>query len=246
MGYCIHTVTQLPEVVSITLAVGCAVNTMKSQTLLNYCHELTQLIRKLRTQYGLQDLAQLGKRQIWDQVVAEWTPSLSKHKLLSTYDTLTSLHLRGYLEGLSIRDRAIWEVYAFPPLPAGFLHKYGQLKAAHLATQQRRREQVDVLVPLFPLLVELAYLRKQAAERLVSEFRRQKARAEVGEIVLPYHFQYTEHRSRLYGFRRCGDPCRCETHRTRDRSSIDALGPDSWAEAHLGRYGHHTQLSWKQ
>jgi hypothetical protein len=123
----------------------------------------------LRTQYGLQDLAQLGKRQIWDQVVAEWTPSLSKHKLLAVYDTLTSLHLRGYLEGLTIRDRAIWEAYAFPPLPAGFLHKHGQLKAAHLATRQRRREQVDVLVPLFPLLVELAYLRKQAAERLVKE-----------------------------------------------------------------------------
>jgi len=83
MGYLIRTVAQLPEVVPITLAIGCAVNTMKSRTLLSYCQQLTQLIRKLRTQYGLQDLAQLGKRQIWDQVVAEWTPSLSKHKLLA-------------------------------------------------------------------------------------------------------------------------------------------------------------------
>jgi hypothetical protein len=49
MGYFIHTVAQLPEAVSITLAIGCAVNTMKSQTLLSYCHQLTQLIRKLRT-----------------------------------------------------------------------------------------------------------------------------------------------------------------------------------------------------
>jgi hypothetical protein len=244
MGYCIHTVTQLPEVVSITLAVGCAVNTMKSQTLLNYGHELTQLIRKLRTQYGLQDLAQLGKRHIWDQVVAEWTPSLSKHKLLSTYDTLTSLHLRGYLEGLSIRDRVIWEAYAFPPLPAGFLHKYGQLKAAHLATQQRRREQVDVLVPLFPLLVELAYLRKQAAERLVSEFRRQKARAEVGEIALPYHFQYTDH-----AFTVSEDAATLAEVKLIEREVVLPLtlwDRISWVEAHLDRYGYHTQLSWKQ
>lgn len=133
-------------------------NTMKSRTLLSYCQQLTELIRKLRTQYGLQDLAQLGKRQIWDQFVAEWTPSLSQHKLLSTYDTLTSLHLCGYLEGLAVRDRVIWEAYALPPLPAGFLHKHGQLKAAHLATRQRRREQSDVLVPLFPLLVELGHI----------------------------------------------------------------------------------------
>jgi hypothetical protein len=244
MGYLIRTVAQLPEVVPITLAIGCAVNTMKSRTLLSYCQQLTQLIRKLRTQYGLQDLAQLGKRQIWDLVVAEWTPSLSKHKLLAVYDTLTSLHLRGYLEGLTIRDRAIWEAYAFPPLPAGFLHKHGQLKAAHLATRQRRREQVDVLVPLFPLLVELAYLRKQAAERLVKEFRRQRARAEAGEIELPHHFQYTDH-----AFTVSEDAATLADVKLIEREVVLPLtlwDRITWVEAHLDRYGYHTQLSWKQ
>jgi hypothetical protein len=37
MGYLIRTVAQLPEVVPITLVIGCAVNTMKSRTLLSYC-----------------------------------------------------------------------------------------------------------------------------------------------------------------------------------------------------------------
>ncbi len=244
MGYLIRTASQLPEVVSIALAIGCAMNTMKSRTLLSYCQQLTQLIRKLRTQYGLQDLAQLGKRQIWDQFVAEWTPSLSQHKLLSVYDTLTSLHLRGYLEGLTVRDRIIWEAYAFPPLPAGFLHKHGQLKAAHLATRQRRREQSDVLVPLFPLLVELAYLRKQAAERLIKEFRRHRERAEASEIELPYHFQYTDR-----SFAVSEDASTVADVKLVEREVVLQLtlwDRITWVKAHLDRYGYHTQSYWKQ
>src|SRR6266516_3049631 len=64
MGYLIRTASQEPLVVPITLAIGCAMDTMKSRTLLSYGQQLTQLIRKLRTQFGLQDRAQLGKRQI--------------------------------------------------------------------------------------------------------------------------------------------------------------------------------------
>jgi len=244
MGYLIRTVAQLPEVVPIALAIGCAVNTMKSRTLLSYCQQLTQLIRKLRTQYGLQDLTQLGKRQIWDQFVAEWIPSLSQHKLLAVYDTLTSLHLRGYLEGLTVRERVIWEAYALPPLPAGFLHKHGQHKAVRLATRQRRREQSDVLVPLFPLLVELAYLRKQAAERLIKEFRRHRDRALAGEIELPYHFQYTDR-----SFAVSEDASVLADVKLVEREVVLQLtlwDRISWVKEHLDRYGYHTQRSWKQ
>jgi hypothetical protein len=45
---------------------------------------------------------------------------------------------------------------------------------------------------LFPLLVEIAQLRKQAMERLAREFRKQRDRAIAGEIELPYHFEYTD------------------------------------------------------
>jgi len=244
MGYLIRTASQEPLVVPITLAIGCAMDTMKSRTLLSYGQQLTQLIRKLRTQFGLQDRAQLGKRQIWDQVIAQWQPSLSQHKLLAVYDTLTSLHLRGYLEGLSVRDRVIWEAYVFPPLPAGFLHKHGQHKVARLATRQRRREQSDVLVPLFPLLVELAYLRKQATERLVKEFRYQKARAEAGEIELPYHFQYRDR-----SFAVSEDASTVADVKVVEREVVLHLtlwDRISFVKAHLDRYGYHTQRSWKQ
>jgi hypothetical protein len=96
-----------------------------------------------------------GDRQIWDQFVAKWIPSLRELKLLAVYETLASLHLRAYLEGLHVRDRVLWEPYALPPLPAGFLDEYGQHKAARAATRQRRREQSAVLVPLFPYLLNL-------------------------------------------------------------------------------------------
>src|SRR5439155_974762 len=58
--------------------------------------------------------------------------------------------------------------------------------------EKRRKEQSDVVLPLFPLLVEIAQLRKQATERLAKEFRRQRDRAKAGEIELPYQFQYVD------------------------------------------------------
>lgn len=244
MGYLIRTVTKLPDVVAITLAIGCAMHTMKNRTLHSYCQQLTQLLRKLRTQYDMHDLAQLKNRQIWDQFVAEWRPSLGEFKLLAVYDTLASLHLRAYLEGLTLRDRVIWEPYALPPLPAGFLGKYGQHKAARAATRQRRREQSDVLVPLFPLLVELAQVRKQAAERLIKEFRRYRDGAMAGEIDLPFHFQYTD---RLLTVSE--DASSLAEVKVTEREVLlqftlwDRM---SWVKEHLDRYGNDTLRFWRQ
>lgn len=244
MEYLIRTATKHPDVVAITLSIGCAMHTMKKRTLLSYCQQLTQLLGKLRTKYDVHTLAQLRDRQIWDQFVAEWTPSLSAFKLLSVYETLATLHLRAYLEGLSVRDRVFWEQYALPPLPAGFLDKYGQHKAARLATRQRRREQADVLVPLFPLLVELAHLRKQAAERLIKEFRRHRDRAVAGEIELPYHFQYTD---RFFAVSE--DASAIADVKLTEREVVLQLtlwDRITWVKEHLDRYGYHTQRSWKQ
>ena len=69
--------------------------------------------------------------------------------------------------------------------PPWVLDKQAQQQAVIAATEARRKEQSDIIVPLFPLLVELAQLRKQAAERLVKEFRRLCARATRGEITFP-------------------------------------------------------------
>jgi hypothetical protein len=192
MGYLILSVADGPDAIPIALAVGCAMNGVKNSSLSKYCSQLTCLLKRLRARYGLRELTQLGMRSIWDQFVAGRALSLGELASLRHYDSLASLHVRSYLEGLDIRQRAIWEQYALPPLPAGFIEKQRQHKAALAATQQRRKEQSDVLVPLFPLLVEIAQLRKQAMERLVREFRKLRDRAIAGEIELPYHFEYTD------------------------------------------------------
>ncbi len=192
MGYLIRKGTDDPDTIPLTFAVGCAMDAMKSFTLLKYCQRVARLLRTLRAQYGMSDLTQLGTREIWERFVTDRTLSRGEVDSLENYDALASIHLPTYLEQLDVRNRALLEQYALPRLPRGFINKDGQGKAARAASEQRRKESSDVLVPLFPLLVEIAQLRKQAAERLIKEFRKQRERAMAGEIELPYHFQYTD------------------------------------------------------
>jgi hypothetical protein len=96
------------------------------------------------------------------------------------------------VEELPEREQLLWKPYLLPKLPRGFCEKQAQQQAVLAATEARRKEQSDVVVPLFPLLVELAQLRKQAAERLVKEFRRLCACATRGEIELCYQFEYED------------------------------------------------------
>jgi hypothetical protein len=192
MAYFVRTVGDSPDAIPIALAIGCAMDGMRNYSLLMYSRGLNQILRKLRSQYGLQDLAQLNTRAIWDLFVAERTLPRGEFNQLSIYAALSSIHLRAYLEGLSVRERTRWEQYALPPLPTSFLEKHGIPQAAYAGSEQRRKERSDVLVPLFPLLVEIAQLRKQAAERLIKVFRAYRDRAISGEITLPFHFQYTD------------------------------------------------------
>lgn len=192
MGYLIRGVTNSPDAIPITFAIGCAMDGMKKQSLLGYCRQLTQLLRKLRKYYGMNEFADLRTRPIWDRFVEGRTPTSGEVHLLGTYESLASLHERAYLEQLDIRHHLLLEPYALPLLPPGLLEKQGLTKASRTVSERRRREQSDVLVPLFPLLVEMAQLRKQSAERLIKEFRLHQDRAKTAEMTLPYHFQYTD------------------------------------------------------
>ena len=132
----------------------------------------------------MRKFSELGTRQIWDRFVAGRTLSPGDTRSLTAYESLQTLHVRAYLERLTERQRVVWEQYALPQLPSGFIKRQGQHDATTAASEQRRREQTDVLIPLFPLLLELAQLRKQAAERLIKEFRKHRDRAIAGEIEL--------------------------------------------------------------
>src|SRR5258708_40042220 len=56
MGYLIRA-ADMPEVVAITLATGCAMDAMKPKTLYSYCTQATNLLRRLRKSYGMGTLA---------------------------------------------------------------------------------------------------------------------------------------------------------------------------------------------
>lgn len=112
--------------------------------------------------------------------------------MLKRYETLACVYQRPYFENLSERQQVIWKPYLLPRLPHGFCEKQAQQEAVLAATEARRKEQSDIIVPLFSLLIELVQLRKQAAERLVKEFRRLCACAARGEITLPYRFEYVD------------------------------------------------------
>jgi hypothetical protein len=244
MGYLMLSVADSPDAIPIALAIGCAMDGVKNRTLFVYSSQLTRLFRQLRAHYGMKELAELSTRSIWDQLVTGRTFTLAKVTILAAYEALASLHLRTYLEGLDVRQRVFWERYALPPLPTGFIDNYGLSKAAQTAAQQRRKEQSDVVLPLFPLLVEIAQLRKQAGERLIKEFRRHRDRAISGEIPLPYHFQYMDH---LFSV-------------TEDASSIAEVklverevtlsftlwDRMSWVKEHLEHYGKTARRDWER
>lgn len=192
MGYILRTVADEPDAIPITFAIGCAIDGMKQQTLSHYCRNLTNLFRRFRSHYGMEEISQLDTRTIWEGFMGDRTLAPGEINMLLTYDALSSNYQQAYLEGLSERQRLFWEKYRLPLLPARFLEKRGLLKARDTAAAHRRKDQSDVILPLFPLLVEIAQLRKQAAERLIQEFRRHRNRAMAGEIALPYQFQYTD------------------------------------------------------
>lgn len=193
MGYFIRTVADDPDAIPLAFAAGCTMDAMRKLSLYTRGRAIASLLHRLRTQYGMSELVQLGTRDIWDRFVEERTLEGGDLRLLIDYHAVSSTHIRVYLEGLNVRDRVIWEQYALPPLPASFMEKHKIRGTYKAAAALRRKEQSDVLVPLFPLLVELAQLRKQAAERLIKQFRQYRDRASTGEITLPFQFQYTDH-----------------------------------------------------
>ncbi len=235
IGYFIHTVADDPDAIPIALAIGCAMNAMKGTSLGKCCRELTGLLRRLRLLYGMSELTQLETRQIWERFVTGRMLSRGEVNMLATYDSLASLHVRAYLEGLNERQCVVWERFALPLLPAGFITKQGQRRAVEAATKQKRKEQSDVLVPLFPLLVEMAQLRKQAAERLVKAFRAQRDRAMAGEILLPYRFEYID---RIFSLTE-GASTIAEVQLSEREVTLSLTLWDrvSWAKKHPERYG---------
>jgi len=230
--------------IPITLAVGCAMDAMKASSLLTCCSSLKVLLDRLRADYGMRHLADLGSRPIWDAFVAGRVLSSGEVSQLSKYDAFTAVHLRHYIEGLDERNRLIWEAYVLPLLPTHFVERDAQRSQVDAATQKRRKERSDVLVPLFPLLIEIAQLRKQAAERLVKEFRKQRDRALSGEIQLPYQFLYVD---RLVSISKEAETISSvELLERQVTLNFTLWNRSSWVREHLDRFSSDVRRDWER
>ncbi len=245
MGYLIRTVADCPDAISVTLATACAMDALKkSKVLYAHCCALNKLLQQLRSNSGMTTLSELRKRAIWEDFVKDRMISPGELKSLTHYDTLASVHLPFYLEGLTERQQLIWKPYLLPSLLRGFLDKQAQQRAVVKASKDRRKEQSDVVLPLFPLLVELAQLRKQAAERLVKEYLRQKDRAVRGEIELPYQFEYVDRQ-----FSVDSQATTLAEVRLIEREvtlSFTLWNRTSWVKAHLKQCGPNIRSEWKR
>src|SRR5260370_27018925 len=244
MGHLVRTVGDHPDALPIVLAVGCAMHAMKRQTLLHISLTLLSLFRRLRTQFGMSALSQLRDRERWTRFVSGRQLSPGEVRALTVYATIAFTHERIYLESLDERRRLLLEPYALPPLPARFLERYAQRRASAEATIARRKDQSDVLVPLFPLLIELAQFRKQAAERLYKAFCLYRDQAEACEIALPYLFQYTDR-----SFSVTEDAPTMAAVSIVERTvtlSLTLWNRASWVEAHPELYGRCSQWQRKR
>lgn len=244
MGHLVRTVGDHPDAVPIALAIGCAIPAMKRQALLHVSSTLLSLFRRLRADYSMNRFSQLADRELWIRFVSGRQLSPGEVRALTVYAPIAFTHKRIYLESLDERRRLLLEPYALPPLPARFLERYAQRRASEQATIARRKEQSDVLVPLFPLLIELAQFRKQTAERLYKTFCLYRDQAEAGEIVLPYRFEYTD--------RSCSvteDAPTIAAVAVVERTvtlSLTLWDRASWVEAHPELYGRCSQWQRKR
>ena len=239
MGHLVRTVADHPDATPIALAVGCAMHGMKRNTLLHVSSMLLTLCRHLRAHFGMTQISQLQKRDIWMRFVTGRQLTGGEVRLLTNYASVTTSHLRTYLEHLDERHRVVIAPFVFPSLPARFLELHAQHKASVLAAQARRKEQSDILTPLLPLLIEVAQLRKQAMERLYQAFCAARKQAQAGQVSLPYRFQHTDRNMTL----------------TEDAPTIAAVSlversvtltltlwtRETWVEAHPELYGRCAQ-----
>src|SRR6266699_5310766 len=239
MGHLVRTVADHPDAIPIALAVGCAMHAMKRNTLLHVSSMLLTLCRRLRTHYGMTQIAQLRDREVWMRFVRGRQLSGGEARLLATYASVASGHLRTYFEHLDERHRLLLDPYAFPPLPARFLERHAQHRATVVAATTRRKEQSDVLTPLLPLLIEIAQFRKQAMERLYKAFCVTRDQAQAGQISLPHRFQYTDRSITL-----TEDAPTIAAVSLVERSVTLALTlwtRETWVEAHPELYGRGVQ-----
>jgi hypothetical protein len=191
MGYLIRCGDDIPHVEALALAAACIHGT-KEHTLLVQCRQIGNLLQRLRRDYGLRALADLAHPDIWERYTANRDLSPHEANSIYAYARAAARDVPAWLESLGVAERARWTARAFPYLPPRFLERFSQGARVKTESEGRQKARSDILVPLYPLLVTLAQLRKQALQRLLGRFRDACAPFAAGAATFPYRFAMTE------------------------------------------------------
>jgi len=192
MGYLIHTVGNSPWATHVALAAG----VWRTRRLRHGITEIHRLLRFLWENCGVTEIGQLADPAVWEEFLVRASEkhltSAAVAAMFKAYATLVDNHEREYVQRLSAHERARIQPYLLPPPPARFSFKHGLRATADAESAQRRKEQSDVLVPLYPVLIALVQLRYQMARRFVDAFRAACATVDAKQSLLPYTFSYEE------------------------------------------------------
>lgn len=238
IGYLVRTIGADVSAPYMALALGSLLGGMTAASLKGQMVALRALLREMLLYTGSGDPASLAERATWESYAAQVEMTTTRFSHLSMYATLTEQYIRHYLERLDTSQRDRLQRYAFPLLPARFLRRDGRREAFDEEAQRRRKERSDVMLPLYPILVQLIQFRKQAAERLIKRFRAERSRMERGEVSLPHAFSYE-------------DTIPTINRDARSVAEVEIVGRPvtlqfvlwdrrSWVQHHQERYANHT------
>jgi hypothetical protein len=245
MGYLIGTVADAPDAAAMALALGTAMHGYGPMQQHSRCAQLYGLLRQLRAAYGVRRLADLADRSVWLRFMDGRTLRPGETHWLAAYIALTDKYLPAYLESLTAAQRQALAPHVLPRMPASVRDEVTiHMAAVGAAARKRRRSQSDVLVPLLPLLVELAQFRAHLGRRLHDAYRIERARVERGEIALPHRFT---HHDRLRTVNE--EALTLADVRVQERDvalSFTLWDRHSWIASHPDRYTYETKWQARQ
>ena len=192
MGYCVRTIgssLDAPVLAMVAASIHGAISISSQRVLLK---QVNNLLRSLRSTGNMHCLADLKEERTWYEWVERQEKSVGNLYFLRGYASVTKDHFPLYLLRLDEADRQRMQHYALPAFPPDIQKKYFPVKQLTASREAKRKAETDILVPLYPILRQLVHLRKQLAERIRLAIREARHKVEVGEAVLPYHFQHTD------------------------------------------------------
>jgi hypothetical protein len=191
MRYCIKNISTSPDASYLAIAAASAQGNVSSDSLLQMLRHLHAFLRTMRASCGMEHMSDLGRRTLWDAFATRTSASSVRSKQLSSYSAVSMRHYPQYLHTLDPADTVMMQQYQLPCMPPGFLRRVGKASELNASSKMRQQPIHQQLVPLFPVLCQLVWLRKQLAERLLQAYHQAQRQAAAG-AVLPLHFQYTD------------------------------------------------------